>query len=55
MVTSNNIVLSFMTIRAVPYIRIKELVLNECVADCLGLTTGLAVFMVTVLFSWGKE
>ena len=32
MVTSNNIVLSFMTIHAVPYIRIKELVLNECVA-----------------------
>jgi len=32
MVTLNNIVPSFMTIFAVPYIRIKELVSNERVA-----------------------
>jgi hypothetical protein len=32
MVTLNNIVLSFMTILAVPYIGIKELELRECVA-----------------------
>jgi len=35
MVTLNNIVPSFMTIFAVPYIRIKELVSNERVATWL--------------------
>jgi hypothetical protein len=32
MVTLNNIAPSFMTMLAVPYIRVKELVLNEHVA-----------------------